>query len=422
MSTFHDAAASRAAAPVRLPLWSDAGSPQALANEVREVDRQRPIYAVWEITLRCDLGCLHCGSRAGHARPDELTTEECLDVVAQLAELGVKEVALIGGEAYLRPDWLEIIAAVRRHGMDCTMTTGGRGLTRERIEQAAAAGLSNVGVSLDGLEAAHDQLRGLDGSYRAALRAIAHTRAAGIPVSVNTQLNRVSWRDLPGLLEVLIEQGAHAWQLQLTVPMGRAADRPELLLQPYELLELFPLLAALHPRATAAGVHIFPGNNLGYFGPYEELLRQWLPGQHSGSCGAGRSVVALEANGTIKGCPSLQTADWAGGNVRQRPLREVWERSAALRFARARTRAELSGYCSGCYYAEHCQGGCTWMTHSLFGKPGNNPYCHHRALEMQRAGLRERVVLRESAPGVPFDRARFELVCEPLESGAPPSP
>ncbi|MCA9627572.1 MAG: radical SAM protein, partial [Myxococcales bacterium] len=64
-----------------------------------------PVYCVWELTLACDLGCRHCGSRAKDARAGELTTEECLDVVAQLEELGVREVTLIGGEAYLRDDW-----------------------------------------------------------------------------------------------------------------------------------------------------------------------------------------------------------------------------------------------------------------------------------------------------------------------------
>jgi hypothetical protein len=52
------------------------------------------------------------------------------------------------------------------------------------------------------------------------------------------------------------------------------------------------------------------------------------------------------------------------------------------------------------------------MGHSLFGKPGNNPYCHHRALEMQRVGKRERVILKEAAPGLPFDRGLFELIVE----------
>ena len=49
--------------------------------------------------------------------PDELTTDECLDLVGQMAELGVSEVTLIGGEAYLRDDWLEIIRAIREAGM-----------------------------------------------------------------------------------------------------------------------------------------------------------------------------------------------------------------------------------------------------------------------------------------------------------------
>jgi radical SAM protein with 4Fe4S-binding SPASM domain len=416
MSASSDPPASRPS-PVRLPLLPPKPSAShPLAGEVRQVDRVRPIYAVWEITRRCDLACHHCGTRAGHARSDELDTEECLDLVAQMAALGIKEVTLIGGEAYLRPDWLTILAAVCAHGMDVSMTTGGRGITRERAEQAVAAGLQSAAVSLDGMEATHDRQRALDGSFRAAVRALGYLREAGVPVSVNTQVNAWSWRELPELLEVLIEQHAHAWQLQLTVPMGRAADRPEILLQPYQLLEVLPLIAGLHPRAAAKGVRIFPGNNVGYFGPHEPLLRRYMPEQHRGSCGAGKVVLGLEANGTVKGCPSLPTAEWAGGSVREHSLEQLWERSAPIRYTRDRTLDDLWGYCRECYYAAECMGGCTWMAHGLFGKPGNNPYCHHRALEMQRAGWRERVVLRERAPGEPFDHGVFELVREPFAS------
>src|SRR3982751_4513736 len=108
-----------------------------LADTVRPRDEQaRPIYAVWEVTLQCDLACRHCGSRAGRPRPDELSTAECLDLVRQMAAMGVFEVTLIGGEAYLRDDWLEIIRAVRAAGMQCSMTSGGRGLTVERARDA----------------------------------------------------------------------------------------------------------------------------------------------------------------------------------------------------------------------------------------------------------------------------------------------
>src|SRR5579859_2265297 len=97
--------------PVRgLPLAPGAPPRRYLPLAVARTEdsRVRPIVAVWEVTLRCDLACRHCGSRAGHARPNELSTRECLELVSQLAELGTREVALIGGEAYLREDWLEI--------------------------------------------------------------------------------------------------------------------------------------------------------------------------------------------------------------------------------------------------------------------------------------------------------------------------
>lgn len=390
-----------------------------LEDNVRPIDRRsRPIYAVWEITLRCDLACTHCGSRAGRARPDELTTEQCFDLIRQMAEMGVKEVTVIGGEAYLRDDWTDIIAEVRRRGMDCTMTSGGRAITKERARAAKQAGLMSVSISLDGLEESHDQLRGVSGSFKAAIASIQNLREAGIPVSVNTQINKLSYRHLPQLLELMIENRAHAWQLQMTVPMGRAADDPDIMLQPYDLLEVYPQVAALLPRAKEGGVRVFPGNNLGYFGPYEHLLRAHMPRGHGGSCGAGRGTLGIEADGTIKGCPSLQTEDWAGGNILQHSLQDIWERSNRLRYMRDRTVKDLWGFCGTCYYADECRSGCSWMGHSLFGKPGNNPYCHHRALEMDRRGLRERVVLKEQAPGVPFDRGLFELIEEPREANA----
>ena len=178
--------------PRTLPIAPDAPAARRrlpLADDAREIDRAwRPIYAVWEITLRCDLACRHCGSRAGHARPDELDTAECLDLVRQMAELGVLEVTLIGGEAYLRDDWDEIAAAIVARGMSVGMTTGGRGITAERARRAKAAGLENASVSLDGLEATHDRLRGVKGSFQSALAALDHFRAAGVKVSCNTQI------------------------------------------------------------------------------------------------------------------------------------------------------------------------------------------------------------------------------------------
>src|SRR5258708_21779246 len=72
-----------------------------------------PVHVVWEITLACDLKCHHCGSRAGHVRNDELSTEEALDLVRQFARLGTREITLIGGAAYLTPDSSPIILPIK---------------------------------------------------------------------------------------------------------------------------------------------------------------------------------------------------------------------------------------------------------------------------------------------------------------------
>jgi len=385
-----------------------------LAGAARDRDRKwRPIYAVWEITLQCDLACRHCGSRAGRARPDELSTEEALNLVDQMADLGTLEVTIIGGEAYLREDWVQIAHRIRERGMQCTMTTGGRGLTPERARQAKDAGIQSISVSVDGFEQTHDALRGVRGSYQAALAALKNARAAGIHVSCNTQIGGANLFEIEELFPVLADQGIHSWQVQLTVAMGRAADEPQLLLEPWQVLEVMPMLARIKKNsADPKKVRIWPGNNVGYFGPYESELRGTMPRGHMASCGAGRSTLGIEANGDVKGCPSLPTADWVGGNIRDNTLQTIWEQTAPLRYTRDRTVEDLWGYCHDCYYADTCRAGCSWTSHVLFGKPGNNPFCHHRALEKLREGKRERLERTHAAPGEPFDFARFEIVEE----------
>ena len=375
-----------------------------------------PVHAVWEITLACDLKCHHCGSRAGKRRTDELTTDECLDLVRQLARMGTREITLIGGEAYLRRDWLKIIREIRDCGMDCTMQSGGLNLTEDRIKSAVDAGLQALGISIDGLREVHDKLRGVKGSFDAAFKALRLVKKYGITSSVNTQITSLVIPQLRELMELFIAEGAKSWQVQLTVAMGRAADHPELLLQPYELLELMPLMAELYQEGADRGFLLLPGNNIGYFGPYEHLWRgsgddrvYWT------SCNAGQNTLGIEADGTIKGCPSLPTSPYAGGNIRDLSLKQIWWKADELSINRARATAELWGFCRSCYYADVCKAGCTWTTHVLFGRAGNNPYCHHRALELSKQGLRERIAQVEKAPGVPFDHGQFELVVETVD-------
>jgi radical SAM protein with 4Fe4S-binding SPASM domain len=380
-----------------------------------------PAYVVWELTLACDHACRHCGSRAVVARENELGTAQALKVVAELAELGAREVVLIGGEAYLHEGFLTIVSALRDAGMVAVITTGGAGVTAELARDMAAAGLSRASVSIDGLAERHDHQRAKQGSYAQAMAALGHLRAAGLDVSANTNVNRTNQQDLEALFDALVAAGARSWQIQLTAPLGRAADRPELLLQPYDLLELLPRVDRLKQRGWREGLLIMPGNNLGFFGPEELRLRSQRPGDGDsfGGCQAGRLVMGLESDGTVKGCPSLPTAAYAAGKV-PTPLRALWDHAPQLHFTRGEV--ALWGHCATCEFAEVCRGGCNFTAHAFFGRPGNNPYCHHRARELRRRGLRERLVPQTPAPGTPFDHGHFALVEEPFDTPEPGLP
>ncbi|MGC5700434.1 GDL motif peptide-associated radical SAM/SPASM maturase [Pseudomonas sp. NFXW11] len=383
-----------------------------------DIKRYVPVHVVWEITLACDLKCLHCGSRAGHRRPGELNTQECLEVIDALAALGTREVTLIGGEAYLRKDWTRLIQAIHDHGMYVAVQTGGRNLTPAKMQAAVDAGLDGVGVSLDGLAPLHDAVRNVQGSFDKALDTLRRAKQAGLKISVNTQIGAATLPDLPALMDTIIEAGASHWQIQLTVAMGNAVDHPELLLQPYQLLEVMPLLARLYREGLERGLLMNVGNNIGYYGPYEHMWRGFGDDRvHWSGCAAGQTVLALEADGTVKGCPSLATVGFSGGNVRNMNLHDIWHYSEGIHFGRLRSVDDLWGYCRSCYYNDICRGGCTWTSHSLLGKPGNNPYCHYRTLELQKQGLRERIVKLEEAGPASFAVGRFDLITERIDTG-----
>jgi radical SAM protein with 4Fe4S-binding SPASM domain len=380
----------------------------------------RESYAVWELTLKCNLSCGHCGSRAGDARTDELSTDEALDLVRQLAELGIIEVTIEGGEAFLRRDWLEIAAAIVQSGMRATLVTGGYGISRETARRMKEVGFSAISVSVDGLEATHDRIRGRNGSFRAALTSMSYFRDAGLYFGANTQINRLSAPELPELYEVLRDTGARGWQFQLTQALGNGADWAPYLLQPAELADLYPVLARIMRRARAEGLAPQPGNNIGYFGPYEDVFRASGGGRWMG-CQAGLATLGIHANGEIKACPTLPAA-FVGGNIRDKTLNEIVDTPIVAYNMDAGTEKateHLYGFCASCEHAPICRGGCTVSQHTMFGRRGDNPFCHHRALKLAERGVRERVVPKLVALGKPFDCATWRLIEEPLDAPWP---
>jgi hypothetical protein len=107
--------------------------------------------------------------------------------------------------------------------------------------------------------------------------------------------------------------------------------------------------------------------------------------------------------------------------VRALSLDQLWEHSDVIRFSRDRDSSELWGFCADCYYADTCRAGCSWTAHCTLGRRGNNPFCYHRATQLGRQGLRERLVQRERAPNEPYDFGRFDIELEPVDADGEPA-
>ena len=200
--------------------------------------------------------------------------------------------------------------------------------------------------------------------------------------------------------------------MQLTTAMGRAGDEEDLLLEPYQVLDVIPRLARLKERAEAARMRLSPATTSGTSDRTRPSCARPCPTSTEARAAPGGSRWGSRPTATIKGCPSLPTADYVGGNVRDHSLAgDMGADGAAALHARSQGRRP-PGLLPDLLLRRRCLAGCNWTTHVLLGKTGNNPYCHHRALELLRDGKRERLVKTRPAEGMPFDYGRFEIVVE----------
>ena len=131
-----------------------------------------PEVVIWEITFACNMKCIHCGTSAGKRRPDELTTEESLNLIDELAGLGSKAITISGGEPLLRKDWPQLAQRIKDRGMKAYLISNGNAVTEEVVQEFRRVGLASVGISFDGTEKTHNYIRQRDDSFAKATGAM----------------------------------------------------------------------------------------------------------------------------------------------------------------------------------------------------------------------------------------------------------
>jgi len=315
----------------------------------------RPSLVSWNLTRRCNLRCPHCYLEAGKAAADELSTDECLSIVPELAALGTEMVILTGGEPLLRRDIHDIAAAASSAGLWVVMGTNGVLVTDAVAARMVECGVRGVAISLDSIDAArHDGFRGGRGAFAASVRALEICRAHGLEVLVQTSVMEENEAEIEPLLDLAAGLGAWSFNLFFLVRTGRGESLHEL--SPARMEATLRRLVALQQRYRPMLVRA-------KCAPHFKRIA-WEDGEaglDSGGCMAGVDYCRITPDGEVTPCPYMTAS---AGNVRVEGFTAVWERSPLL--LSLRDAGRLGGRCGACEFRDLC-GGCRCRAYAATG-------------------------------------------------------
>jgi len=325
-------------------------------------------YLFWECTTRCNLHCRHCGSDCFAASRDvDMPLEDFLrafETIPAAERARPFTVILTGGEPLLRPDIAEIGKALRQRGVGWSIVSNGWFYDEAMHRKLMAAGLGALTISLDGLEEAHDWMRGRAGSYARAERAIALAAAEPhLAFDVVTCVNKRNFQELDALHDCLEALGVKQWRIFTIIPIGRAAEDPEMHLSDAEFTALMEFIVR---KRREGGKMKVTFSCEGYLGRYENRVRD-VPY----FCHAGVNIASVLIDGRICACPNIDRDVFSQGNIYEDSLYEVWEK----RFQPFRNRSwTRRGRCAGCKVWRDCLGNGMHNWHSDCAEVLN---CHY---------------------------------------------
>lgn len=320
------------------------------------------LIVAWETTSACNLRCSYCRAKAtAEPDPEELSTEEALDLIDEVAPLKPLLI-LSGGEPLLRPDIFLLARHAASKGFRVSLATNGTLLTPEVVDEIVSSGVSRVSISLDGSTPEnHDAVRGR-GCYLRAMKGIGNLDGR-VDFQINFTITKRNARDLLPIFDLAESLGAKALHFFFLVPTGRGTEKD--LISPEMQEELLNLIDLERSRRTVeVQVTCAP-----------QYARIALPGsgRRGGGCLAGTSFAFISRRGEVYPCGYLPML---AGNVRRQSFGEIWENSAVFKALRER---KLKGRCGECGYRTAC-GGCRARA---FAKKGDylesDPMCIYEA-------------------------------------------
>lgn len=348
----------------------------------------------WNVTYRCNLSCIHCYISASSQHPsEELSTNEALRVIGELAEVGVPLVVLSGGEPLVREDFWTILGELRDHGLPVALSTNGTLISKDVAEGLARREVSYVGVSLDSTDPdAHDRFRGYPGAYRKAIEGTMNAKEAGLNVGFRITITRFNVEEALALVDLAKSMGVGRVAFYLLDLTGRARSAPWLLPDKHQLKGLLDRLMVkaaetegdpelLVVRGNFAGIYVADklARSEGEFKAYLSMI------EAQGDCG--RKTISIYPDGRVKPCQFL---DKDVGDLRAQRLSHVLSLNNEDLKPFLEVHKHLRGpRCSTCPFKEVCGGGSRGRALAATGDFwGDDPLCFVDVDEVKKKWLR----------------------------------
>lgn len=165
----------------------------------------------WHITEACDQRCKHCYIYAlgSHAKFKEMRLEDMVTVIENCLEFCKKAkrrpyLYITGGDPIMHPQFWTLAKLLKIAEIPFTIMGNPFHLTEEVCEKLSKYGCRKYQLSLDGLRKTHDRIR-RPGSFDETLAVIPYIQKAGIDVAVMFTVSRWNYKELPELIDVVVE-------------------------------------------------------------------------------------------------------------------------------------------------------------------------------------------------------------------------
>jgi len=330
-----------------------------------------PYVISWNLTKRCNLRCAHCYLDAtfrDHGAPAELTPEECLKTVDDLAEVNPQAVLILtGGEPLLRPDIFSLSRYAADKGFMVVLGTNGISISDSVARKLVDARVSGVGVSIDSLKPEnHDNFRGLPGAWERSLKGIEALKRVGLPFQISTSITTWNLKEIGEIADFASNLGASVFNVFFLVCTGRGQDLTDITPEQYEetlkfiysIQGKYPTMM-VRPKCAPHFKRIVHEAD-----PESPILKGYVA-----ACRAGTNYFRITPEGDVTPCPYMPTKV---GNVREKSFKVIWETSSVFQQLR---KPVYEGKCETCKYKLIC-GGCRARALASKGDMLNeDPWC-----------------------------------------------